>query len=73
MFSLAAVIQVFVFFNFLFQYSVCNQTGIPHLDLFPLNNATLEVDIYKGVRFYHYYSTVLIEGEVKCRKVTFST
>ncbi|MED6266724.1 hypothetical protein CHARACLAT_004923 [Characodon lateralis] len=26
----------------------CNATGIPHSDLFPLNNGTLEVDIYKG-------------------------
>ncbi|KAM7401936.1 hypothetical protein PAMP_017213 [Pampus punctatissimus] len=26
----------------------CNATGIPHTDLFPLNNDTLEVDIYKG-------------------------
>uniref|UniRef100_A0A8C5H832 Natural resistance-associated macrophage protein 2-like n=1 Tax=Gouania willdenowi TaxID=441366 RepID=A0A8C5H832_GOUWI len=26
----------------------CNMTGSPHTDLFPLNNATLEVDIYKG-------------------------
>lgn len=29
-------------------YSICNETGSPHLDLFPLNNETLEVDIYKG-------------------------
>ncbi|XP_028264855.1 natural resistance-associated macrophage protein 2-like [Parambassis ranga] len=29
-------------------YSVCNQTGSPHLQLFPLNNETLGVDIYKG-------------------------
>lgn len=29
-------------------FDVCNQTGSPHLDLFPLNNQTLEVDIYKG-------------------------
>ncbi|XP_034731546.1 natural resistance-associated macrophage protein 2-like isoform X1 [Etheostoma cragini] len=29
-------------------YSVCNQTGSPHLDLFPLNNQTLEVNLYKG-------------------------
>ncbi|XP_068450180.1 natural resistance-associated macrophage protein 2-like isoform X1 [Clinocottus analis] len=28
--------------------SQCNATGSPHADLFPLNNATLEVDIYKG-------------------------
>ncbi|XP_034726633.1 natural resistance-associated macrophage protein 2-like isoform X1 [Etheostoma cragini] len=26
----------------------CNETGSPHSDLFPLNNGTLEVDIYKG-------------------------
>ncbi|XP_040890041.1 natural resistance-associated macrophage protein 2 isoform X4 [Toxotes jaculatrix] len=26
----------------------CNATGIPYTDLFPLNNGTLEVDIYKG-------------------------
>ncbi|KAM9785807.1 natural resistance-associated macrophage protein 2-like [Neosynchiropus ocellatus] len=29
-------------------YSVCNDTGSHHLDLFPLNNQTLEVDIFKG-------------------------
>lgn len=29
-------------------YSICNKSGSPHLDLFPLNNETLEVDIYKG-------------------------
>lgn len=33
----------------LFQNTVCNQTGSPHSHLFPLNNETLEVDIYKGV------------------------
>lgn len=27
---------------------MCNDTGIPHSDLFPANNGTLEVDIYKG-------------------------
>ncbi|XP_075880578.1 natural resistance-associated macrophage protein 2-like [Nelusetta ayraudi] len=27
---------------------LCNQTGSPHTDLFPLNNETLQVDIYKG-------------------------
>ncbi|XP_036388571.1 natural resistance-associated macrophage protein 2-like [Megalops cyprinoides] len=27
---------------------VCNATGSPHTDLFPLNNDTLQVDIYKG-------------------------
>ncbi|XP_017271282.1 natural resistance-associated macrophage protein 2 isoform X2 [Kryptolebias marmoratus] len=27
---------------------MCNATGSPHTDLFPLNNGTLEVDIYKG-------------------------
>ncbi|XP_030634602.1 natural resistance-associated macrophage protein 2 isoform X2 [Chanos chanos] len=27
---------------------MCNKTGSPHTDLFPLNNSTLEVDIYKG-------------------------
>ncbi|XP_062401458.1 natural resistance-associated macrophage protein 2 isoform X2 [Sardina pilchardus] len=26
----------------------CNETGSPHTDLFPLNNETLQVDIYKG-------------------------
>uniref|UniRef100_A0A4W6C014 Solute carrier family 11 member 2 n=1 Tax=Lates calcarifer TaxID=8187 RepID=A0A4W6C014_LATCA len=29
-------------------YNVCNQSGSPHSHLFPLNNETLEVDIYKG-------------------------
>ncbi|XP_047438552.1 natural resistance-associated macrophage protein 2-like isoform X2 [Mugil cephalus] len=28
--------------------AMCNSTGSPHTDLFPLNNSTLEVDIYKG-------------------------
>lgn len=32
------------------QNQFCNQTGSPHTDLFPLNNETLQVDIYKGVR-----------------------
>lgn len=31
------------------QNNLCNATGSPHTDLFPLNNGTLEVDIYKGV------------------------
>lgn len=31
------------------QHELCNTTGSPHADLFPLNNGTLEVDIYKGV------------------------
>uniref|UniRef100_A0A673W6U0 Solute carrier family 11 member 2 n=1 Tax=Salmo trutta TaxID=8032 RepID=A0A673W6U0_SALTR len=29
-------------------HDICNATGILHLDLFPLNNETLQVDIYKG-------------------------
>uniref|UniRef100_A0A673ANR2 Natural resistance-associated macrophage protein 2-like n=1 Tax=Sphaeramia orbicularis TaxID=375764 RepID=A0A673ANR2_9TELE len=29
-------------------YSVCNESGSPHSHLFPLNNETLEVDIYRG-------------------------
>uniref|UniRef100_A0A8C3AIX3 Solute carrier family 11 member 2 n=1 Tax=Cyclopterus lumpus TaxID=8103 RepID=A0A8C3AIX3_CYCLU len=29
-------------------YSVCNQTGSPHSSIFPLNNATLEVNLYRG-------------------------
>ncbi|CAB1336671.1 unnamed protein product [Coregonus sp. 'balchen'] len=29
-------------------HDICNATGIPQLDLFPLNNETLQVDIYKG-------------------------
>lgn len=32
-----------------FQHELCNMTGNPHSDLFPNNNNTLEVDIYKGV------------------------
>ncbi|XP_076022962.1 natural resistance-associated macrophage protein 2-like [Genypterus blacodes] len=28
--------------------TVCNKSGSPHLDLFPFNNETLQVDIYKG-------------------------
>lgn len=38
---------------FFFQFHVCNQTGSPHLDLFPLNNETFKVDIYKGVSEKH--------------------
>ncbi|KAK7909619.1 hypothetical protein WMY93_014303 [Mugilogobius chulae] len=29
-------------------HSICNKSGSPHQDLFPLDNRTLEVDIYKG-------------------------
>ncbi|XP_040008940.1 natural resistance-associated macrophage protein 2-like isoform X2 [Xiphias gladius] len=29
-------------------HNVCSQSGSPHSHLFPLNNETLEVDIYKG-------------------------
>ncbi|KAG7237737.1 hypothetical protein INR49_031728 [Caranx melampygus] len=29
-------------------HNVCNESGSPHSNLFPLNNQTLEVDIYKG-------------------------
>ncbi|XP_029690273.1 natural resistance-associated macrophage protein 2 [Takifugu rubripes] len=29
-------------------FTVCNQAGSPHSQLFPQNNDTLEVDIYKG-------------------------
>ncbi|XP_072222875.1 natural resistance-associated macrophage protein 2-like [Leuresthes tenuis] len=29
-------------------YIVCNQSSSPHLHMFPQNNKTLEVDIYKG-------------------------
>lgn len=43
---------VFYKLCFLFQNNVCNQSGIPHLDLFPLDNKTLPVEIYKGVCFY---------------------
>lgn len=32
------------------QSEKCNATGSPHTDLFPMNNDTLQVDIYKGVR-----------------------
>lgn len=32
----------------LFQHTVHNETGSPHSHLFPLNNETLEVEIYKG-------------------------
>ncbi|KAM4613397.1 natural resistance-associated macrophage protein 2-like [Polymixia lowei] len=28
--------------------AMCNETGSPHTELFPLNNETLQVDIYKG-------------------------
>lgn len=31
------------------QNALCNASGSPHSDLFPVNNGTLEVDIYKGV------------------------
>ncbi|XP_062314747.1 natural resistance-associated macrophage protein 2-like [Osmerus eperlanus] len=29
-------------------YNVCNATGSPHVGLFPLDNSTLRVDIFKG-------------------------
>ncbi|XP_008292027.1 natural resistance-associated macrophage protein 2-like isoform X2 [Stegastes partitus] len=29
-------------------HSVCNESGSPHSNMFPVNNETLEVDIYKG-------------------------
>ncbi|XP_053173046.1 natural resistance-associated macrophage protein 2-like [Scomber japonicus] len=29
-------------------HKVCNQSGSPHTDLFPVDDKTLEVDIYKG-------------------------
>ncbi|XP_035500422.1 natural resistance-associated macrophage protein 2-like [Scophthalmus maximus] len=29
-------------------YNVCNESGSPHSSLFPMDNETLEVDIYKG-------------------------
>uniref|UniRef100_A0A3B3RQL7 Solute carrier family 11 member 2 n=1 Tax=Paramormyrops kingsleyae TaxID=1676925 RepID=A0A3B3RQL7_9TELE len=32
----------------LYVHEKCNQTGSPHAALFPQNNGTLEVDIYKG-------------------------
>lgn len=32
-----------------FQYELCNTTGNLYTDLFPNDNNTLEVDIYKGV------------------------
>uniref|UniRef100_A0A672MCC9 Natural resistance-associated macrophage protein 2-like n=1 Tax=Sinocyclocheilus grahami TaxID=75366 RepID=A0A672MCC9_SINGR len=31
-----------------YEYITCNETGSPHSKLFPANNETLEVDIYKG-------------------------
>lgn len=31
------------------QNAECNGTSVPYTNLFPLNNDTLEVDIYKGV------------------------
>ena len=33
----------------LLQHSVCNGSSIPYDNLFPMDNHTLEVDIYKGV------------------------
>lgn len=35
------------------QYELCNKTGSHDSDLFPNNNGTLEVDIYKGVGVGH--------------------
>ena len=35
--------------NSLLQSLACNDSSIPYKDLFPMNNQTLEVDIYKGV------------------------
>uniref|UniRef100_A0A672ZKR8 Solute carrier family 11 member 2 n=1 Tax=Sphaeramia orbicularis TaxID=375764 RepID=A0A672ZKR8_9TELE len=39
---------IICFFWSWLQNTECNATGSPHTDLFPLNNGTLEVDIYKG-------------------------
>uniref|UniRef100_A0A672ZLK6 Solute carrier family 11 member 2 n=1 Tax=Sphaeramia orbicularis TaxID=375764 RepID=A0A672ZLK6_9TELE len=49
-FFIESSIALFVSFliNVFFHLSECNATGSPHTDLFPLNNGTLEVDIYKG-------------------------
>lgn len=49
----------------LFQFTVCNQTGSPHSHLFPVDNKTLEVDIYKGVRIAS--KTVVMEQEPPMR------
>lgn len=43
----------------LLQFTACNQSGSPHSNLFPVNNETLEVDIYKGVRPEKYLSWLL--------------
>lgn len=45
-----AMVDIFhVFLCPCLQNALCNQTGSPHTNLFPINNGTLEVDIYKGV------------------------
>ncbi|XP_051914330.1 natural resistance-associated macrophage protein 2-like isoform X1 [Hippocampus zosterae] len=55
--SLSFVINVFVVAVFAEAFyertnaqvnAVCNRTGSPHSHLFPLDNSTLQVDIYKG-------------------------
>lgn len=43
----------------LLQNAMCNATGSRHTDLFPMNNDTLEVDIYKGVSELMKPSTVI--------------
>ncbi|XP_041860384.1 natural resistance-associated macrophage protein 2-like [Melanotaenia boesemani] len=48
MFVVAVFAEAFYQRTNLEVYNVCNQTRSPHPHLFPLNNETLEVDIYKG-------------------------
>uniref|UniRef100_A0A3Q2CGQ7 Solute carrier family 11 member 2 n=1 Tax=Cyprinodon variegatus TaxID=28743 RepID=A0A3Q2CGQ7_CYPVA len=48
LFVVAVFAQAFYNKNNMEVNAVCNATGSPHTDLFPLNNGTLEVDIYKG-------------------------
>uniref|UniRef100_A0A671YI77 Solute carrier family 11 member 2 n=1 Tax=Sparus aurata TaxID=8175 RepID=A0A671YI77_SPAAU len=45
----------------------CNKTGSPHTDLFPLNNNTLEVDIYKGVLCAHEFTLMFSKGFLNLR------
>lgn len=41
--------DLFMWLGSTFQHEWCNATGNPYTDLFPNDNNTLEVDIYKGV------------------------
>lgn len=54
--------MTFDLFVSIFQHEFCNMTGSTQSNLFPNNNDTLEVDIYKGVRVVTSTSADLISA-----------